>query len=103
MLTHIGILTLEETATNEQRQAIVDGLTALVGVVPGLQNAEVATDLGVTPGNASLIFQLTFDSTDSWRAYGAHPAHKAIITERIAPVLHSKLFLQVAGFAEAEA
>jgi hypothetical protein len=98
---HIGMLTLVDTATEQHRQAIGEGLIALVGVIPGLVRVAIGADLGLTPGNASVIFQLTFDSEESWSAYAAHPAHRAVITDFIAPVLQSKVFVQIAAFQDA--
>jgi hypothetical protein len=99
MTVHIGMLTLKPTATIADRESIRDGLVALVGVVPGLEKADVQLDLGLKDGNASLVFAMTFDSEESWRGYGAHPAHVAVIHDRIGPVLESKAFVQVDGLS----
>ena len=37
---------------------------------------------------------MVFDSEDSWRAYGSHPAHVAVVTEHIKPVLAGKAMVQ---------
>jgi hypothetical protein len=103
VLTHIGVLTLVPTATDEQRSAITDGLAALVGRIDGLVRARTGTDLGLKDGNADLVFQLEFSSRAAWEEYGSHPAHKALIAEHIAPVLQAKVFVQVDGFAEVAA
>lgn len=100
MLTHIGLLTLTPAATDTDRQAIADGLARLVGIIDGLVAARTATTLGLRPGTADVVFELTFASRQAWEAYGEHPAHKALIAERIAPVLQGKVFAQVANFAE---
>jgi len=103
MITHIGMLTLVEAATAADRQAIADGLLGLVGQIDGLQRVEVGTDLGLTEGNGDVLFRLEFASEDAWRAYATHPAHRAVIVERIAPVLASKAFVQVGDFEEVRA
>ena len=103
MFTHIGVLTLVPTATDADRAAITEGLAALVGQVDGLVSVRTATDLGVREGNADVIFQLTFSSQEAWAGYGDHPAHKAVISQHIAPVLQDKVFLQTAGFTEVAA
>lgn len=100
MLTHIGVLTLTPAATGADRQAIADGLAGLLGVIDGLVAVRTATSLGLRPGSADVVFELTFDSRQAWEAYSDHPAHKALIAERIAPVLQDKAFAQVADFAE---
>jgi len=103
MFTHIGMLTLVESATDGDRAAIATGLTSLVGQIDGLVSARVATDLGLTEGNADVLFLLEFASEEAWRAYAVHPAHKAVIASAIGPVLASKVFVQADGFAEARA
>lgn len=97
MFQHIGVLTLVESATDAQRQALAQGLRDLVGVVPGLTGAKVLTDAGVRDGNADVLFAMTFDSQESWAAYGAHPAHVAVVDDHVKPVLASKVFIQSTG------
>lgn len=99
-MIHIGMLTLAPEATQEHREAIVGGLAELVGVITGLVAVRAGYDLGLTDGNADLVFLLEFDSEESWRAYRTHDAHVAVITERIAPVLASKSFVQVKEIVE---
>lgn len=101
MLTHIGLLTLVESATDADRQAIADGLAGLVGQIDGLEAVRVGIDLRLKEGNGDVVFQLDFTTEEAWRAYASHPAHQAVIAERIAPVLSTKAFVQVGGFQEA--
>lgn len=94
MLTHLGVLTLKDDATTEDRAAIESGLRALVGVVPGLLRVSIGQDLGLKEGNAQLVFASVFESEQAWRDYGTHPAHLAVISEHIGPALASKAFVQ---------
>ena len=94
MFNHHGHLTLSPDATDEQVEGIVTGLLGLPGQVDGLLEARVARDAGLAEGNASLRFHMVFDSVDSWRAYGSHPAHVAVVTEHIKPVLAGKAMVQ---------
>ncbi|MFZ2174917.1 MAG: Dabb family protein [Rhodococcus sp. (in: high G+C Gram-positive bacteria)] len=97
MFRHVGLLTLNDEATTTNRNGIVEALRALPGQIPGLQKAEVSTDAGLTEGNADVMFTMTFDSQASWEAYRAHPAHVAVLTDHIKPVLASKTFVQIEG------
>lgn len=97
MFQHIGVLTLVDTATDEQRTALAQSLRDLVGQVPGLEKANVVVDAEIRDGNADVLFAMTFDSQESWAAYGAHPAHVAVVEEHVKPVLASKVFIQTAG------
>ncbi len=99
MLHHIGMLTLATQAGAAERDAIVQGLSDLVGVVPGLLSADVRADAGLKDGNADLLFTMAFGDEEAWRAYGDHPAHQAVVKDHIAPVLAAKAFLQVRGDA----
>lgn len=95
MFQHIGMLTLKDAATPADADHIEEGLLALLGVIPGLEGAEVARDAGLAEGNADLVFRMSFATVDDWKNYRVHPAHVAVITERIAPVLASKAFVQL--------
>ncbi|SDT36489.1 Dabb family protein [Actinoplanes derwentensis] len=97
MFQHIGMLTLVDEATAENADAIVAGLLALPATIPGLVEAKVDRDAGLTPGNATLVFHLTFADQAAWEGYRTHPDHVAVIKERIAPVLAAKTFVQVAA------
>lgn len=97
MIEHIGILTLMADAPADARTVIREGLEALVGVVPGLLAADVREDLGLKDGNAGLIFRMTFPDVEAWRGYSSHPAHVAVVQERIAPVLAGKSLVQVSA------
>nr|WP_269329703.1 Dabb family protein [Kineosporia babensis] len=89
------MLQLTPEATAQQRAAIVDGLNALPGEIPGLLEAHAGQDAGLREGNADITFRMVFAEKSAWEAYGTHPAHLAVIKDRIAPVLSSKLFAQV--------
>ncbi|MBH0130649.1 Dabb family protein [Salinibacterium sp. NK8237] len=102
MVTHIGLLTLKEGTTDESREAIGQGLLGLLGQINGLTRVQIGNDLGLKEGNGNVIFLLTFESEEAWRAYGAHPAHKAVIAEAIAPVIASTAFVQIDGYREAQ-
>ncbi|WP_244929417.1 Dabb family protein [Nocardioides sp. W7] len=94
MFNHVGHLTLQSEVTDTQVDAIIDGLLALPGQIEGLLGAEVVRDAGLVDGNATLRFHLRFESQAAWEAYKTHPAHVAVITDHIAPVLGSKAFVQ---------
>ena len=94
MFNHAGHLTLVPETTDDQVEGILTGLLALPGQIDGLREARVARDAGLGDGNASLRFHMVFDSADAWRAYGTHPAHVAVVTAHIKPVLAGKAMVQ---------
>lgn len=96
MFNHVGHLTLKPEVTSDEVEAILAGLLSLPGQIDGLASADVVRDAGLTEGNATVRFHMRFDSEASWRAYGAHPAHVAVVKELIGPALASKAFVQYA-------
>lgn len=95
MFTHVGMLTLVPEATEADSRNIVEGLSDLVGVIDGLIGVQAGYDLGLREGNANVVFFLTFESQEAWQAYQDAEEHKAVIRDRILPVLASKAFVQV--------
>jgi hypothetical protein len=94
LLQHNVMLTLVDTATAEQRDAIVEGLRALPDQIPGLDAIDVRVDAGLTEGNAAIFFRMTFVDEESWRSYTPHDAHVMLAKDHILPVLSSKTAIQ---------
>jgi hypothetical protein len=88
------MLTLVDTATSADKDAIIAGLQALPEQIPGLESIEVRGDAGLAEGNAHIMFRMTFVDEQSWRAYTSHPAHDSLAAEHILPVLKLKTALQ---------
>jgi hypothetical protein len=96
LLHHTVMLRLVDGATDQQCSAIVEGLRALPGVVPGLREIDVRTDLGLAEGNAHIFFHMVFEDETSWRRYTPHQAHVELAQNWILPVLASKTAVQFA-------
>jgi hypothetical protein len=86
-LRHVVTLTFQDDTTTEQVDEIVGRLRALPDAIPELRSYVVGTDVGRSRGNASLAIVADFDSWDGFEAYRDHPAHVAVATEVIVPVL----------------
>jgi hypothetical protein len=93
-LRHIALLTFRDDTTDEQVEAIIEALEELPGKIPELVSYVVATDAGVDEGNASLAIVAEFDSAEGYEAYRDHPAHRAVATQLIIPVLIGRSALQ---------
>ena len=94
MFNHVGHLTLVPDTTDAQIEGILSGLLGLPAQIDGLVEAQVVRDAGLTPGNANLRFHMRFESVEAWQAYKTHPAHVAVVTDHIGPVIGSKAFVQ---------
>ena len=66
-------------ASDAERAADLSGLserlTALVGVVPGLQSLVVKPDLGLVEGHWDVVLVSEHDDNEALEAYQSHPAH----------------------------
>ncbi len=86
MITHVVMFTWKTGVSSQQ----VDELTAAIhevrGKVPGLISIQGGPDLGLRPGNPDYLLIATFDDEAAWHGYQAHPLHKALVAERIAPL-----------------
>ena len=60
----------------EDAAGIRSRLSALVGVVPGLQSVEVGNDLGLVDTHWNVVLVSEHDSNADLEGYQAHPAHK---------------------------
>lgn len=63
-------------ATEEQKQAAVEGLKTMVGAVPGIKNVWLKTER-VQPREYNYVFAIEFESRAAADAYAEHPAHEA--------------------------
>jgi len=93
-LRHIVTLTFRDDTTAEQVEAIAEALRELPSKIPELRSYVVGADLGLADGNAHLAVVADFDDADGWMAYRDHPAHQAVITQQIVPVLTSRSAVQ---------
>ena len=94
MIRHIALLTLRPDTTDEQRQHILDGLATLPAEIPALVDYRFGPDLGLAEGNATIAVVADCDDVAGYEAYRDHPAHVAVIAERIRPVLASRAAAQ---------
>ena len=94
VIQHCVLLTFVPEATDEQRQAVLDGLRALPSTIEQIVSYHVGPDLGLADGNASLGIVAQFASEQDWRTYQEHPDHQAVIQDLIAPIRQSRVATQ---------
>ncbi len=80
MVRHIVLWRLLEEAEGktkfENAQIIKEGLEALVGVIPGLLEAEVG--MNENGGEYHLCLSSKFESMEALKAYDVHPEHQKV-------------------------
>lgn len=94
MFRHIVLFAIRPEATPEQHAALLEGLHSLPGRIAEIRHFEVGVDADLAEGNADYAVVADFDDEAAYRAYAAHPAHVAVVTERVRPILASRTALQ---------
>jgi hypothetical protein len=95
MFRHIVLLTLDDAATEDQRQAILDGLATLPEAIPAISEYRFGTDLGLAEGNADIGIVADFADQAGYETYRDDPVHRAVIEGSILPVLASRTAIQM--------
>lgn len=81
-------------ATDEEKQALLDGLAQLPKVIDVIRRFEFGPDLGLGDGNPDMALVADFDSEKDWRAYLEHPAHRVVVEELVAPITRERVRVQ---------
>lgn len=93
-IRHVVTFVFREGTTEEEIAAVTEGLGALPGLIPEIREYHVGPDLGLNDGNHQYAVVADFETNEDYLAYRDHPAHLAVITERIRPVLESRAAVQ---------
>jgi hypothetical protein len=88
---HVVLLTLDDRADVD---GLLDALGGLPEAIPELRAYQVGRDAGLVAGNATVAVVADFDDEAGWRTYADHPAHQAVIAERIRPHLVTRAAVQ---------
>jgi hypothetical protein len=94
MFRHIVLLTFTDEATDARLDDVVAALRGLPSAVPSIRSYQVGRDAGLADGNAGIGVVADFDDVDGYLLYRDHPAHVAVITELIRPVLAARSAIQ---------
>jgi hypothetical protein len=94
MFRHAVLFTWKEGTTPQQVEKIAAELRTLPGSITELRAYHVGPDAGLNPGNYQFAVVADFDSEADYLVYRDHPAHRAIITEYIQPLIASRAAVQ---------
>jgi hypothetical protein len=91
---HVATFVFSEGATDEQVAAVSEGLAGLPAQIPEIGDYHFGPDLGLNEGNHHFAVVADFASVDDYLVYRDHPAHQAVLAERIRPILASRAAVQ---------
>jgi hypothetical protein len=95
VIRHVVGFTWTADATDADVAAVRAALAALPGQIPEIRAYTFGTDLGLVEGNVDFAIVADFDDVDAWHRYQRHPAHQAVLTDRIRPILAARAAVQL--------
>jgi hypothetical protein len=94
MFRHVALFVWSDDATETQKAAVADELRALPGLIGTVRDYRIGPDAGLAEGNFDFAVVADFDDVDGYLVYRDHPAHQAVLAERIRPILASRAAVQ---------
>jgi len=80
--------------TEEQIGFLAEGLATLPPRIGAIRSFDFGSDAGLVEGNADFAVVARFADGAGYREYAAHPAHRAVIEERVLPILGARMAVQ---------
>ena len=94
MLRHTVMFRWKPETTPEQVAAIEEGLAGLPGAIDTVRSFRFGRDAGINEGNFDFVVSADFDDGDGYLVYRDHPAHLAVVVERIRPQIADRAAVQ---------
>ncbi len=95
MVRHIVVFKWRPEVTNEEVQALADGLAALPGQIPEVLAYTFGPDLGLADDHPDYGLVADFPDVDAYRRYSQHPAHRRLLDDLLKPILGSRHAVQI--------
>lgn len=94
MVKHIILWQLKDEYSEEEkagiRAGIREGLTGLMGKIPGLESVHVRTEY-LDSSNADVMLDTSFSDEASLKAYQSHPEHVKVADEKVRPFVKNRI------------
>lgn len=87
MFNHVIALRFLEGTPDSKVQFLADGLLGLREQIDTIRSMRVGRDLGIRADNFDFASLIEFDDEAGYLHYRDHPAHQAVVQERIRPIV----------------
>lgn len=94
VLRHVVLFRWRDGVTPAEVAAVADGLAALPAAIDTIRAYRYGPDAGINTGNHDYVVVADFADEAGYLTYRDHPAHQAVIAERIAPVVAERAAVQ---------
>lgn len=86
MILHIVMFNWKEDVSKEEVDRVNEAAAQLPEKIPSIKGLQCGSDLGFRTGNSSWGLMALFQDRAGWQAYQDHPAHKALVSDFVAPL-----------------
>ncbi|MGH8991607.1 MAG: Dabb family protein [Acidimicrobiia bacterium] len=94
MFRHVVMVKFRDDATDEQKQALRDGLATMPEQIPEVRAYRFGDDAGLSPGNFDLVVVADFEDSDAFLTYRDHPAHQKLVADLLRPIITERAAVQ---------
>jgi hypothetical protein len=91
---HVVLFRFGEGTTDEQVQALADGLDEMPKAVGVMLDYRHGRDLGINEASYDYAVVGDFATTDDYLAYRDHPDHRALIRDLVTPIVAERFSVQ---------
>jgi hypothetical protein len=91
---HVVLMRFHEGTTDDQVRALSDGLDEMPKAVGVMLDYRHGRDLGINDGTYDYVVVGDFATADDYVVYRDHPEHRALIRERVTPILAERASVQ---------
>lgn len=95
MIRHVVVFRWSDGVSDQAKDAVRSGLASLPGQIPAIRAYRFGPDAGLADGNWDFAVTADFLDVAGYLEYRDHPEHRAVITERIAPIVAERVAVQV--------
>ncbi|HKC49340.1 MAG TPA: Dabb family protein [Myxococcota bacterium] len=92
---HVVLFRWKPGTGERELQALERALEALPRAIPEIRAYRFGRDAGVANGNFDFAIVADFADESAWRRYVDHPAHAALVAERVRPILAERAATQI--------
>ena len=94
MFRHVALLRFSPESTDEQHQALADGLATLPAAIPAIKGYQFGPDAGDRADNWHFAIVADFDDAEGHRTYVEDPTHRRLIAELVHPIVVDRAAVQ---------
>lgn len=93
-IQHIVLIRFADGASEDQVTHLAAGLSELPDLIPEIRAYRHGRDLGLRQTTWDYAVTGQYESAEAFQAYLVHPAHKALVAERLEPITAQRVSVQ---------